>query len=225
MNGCVSRIANLRRVQPPAWGWGFGLAAFFLAVGCGRSEPEPMRSPLSVNVPWSAALAGACTNPSGLTGLTATLRIGGQTECELTVNTSTRAAEGTCDALTIGRIRPLMLVYSLPGPSGHRAATLGYVITSVDLTKETLEENAQWVEVDFGAARVVNTPASLADLRSDANGGAGTDPDRVFEWAIAQIDRLGENLDRDGDGCANVVEACDGNLFVTAGSEVAACSQ
>ncbi len=182
-----------------------------LALGgaCGASEQE---AGFEIAIPWIAAQE--CQNSNGLAGMEAVLRVGDHTdECALSVNPDL-TIHGSCEEITVGIVRPLVLVYLLRD-SMKPPAPLVYDIGWVDLRQQALGDQAT-VKVALGKndginSHMVYTPSEINALPG-LQATTITNLEMAEQWAKDQIKIKGETLDRDCDGIPNLTEVCVGGV-------------
>lgn len=197
--------------------WAMGcwvIAALGLGVtACGAAEDE---ATMHVQIPWNAALSAMCMNMEArFATMEATLRIGGgYTPCDLVV-ANDLSVSGTCPQITVGLVRPLMLVYSLPLPNLGGNAQLAYHVGWVDLQKESLQPGQEEVVVSLDNG--VESCLAHDDAETDTWETATNFSDRLNsakQWAFLQINAPSStdslNIDEaTGDNCSNIVELCN----------------
>jgi hypothetical protein len=198
------------------------LTAF--AASCG-SEPAGQID-LSFSAPSQLPLTNCPAGARSRIGasLQAVLAIGGHDPCQLVVDPSTLAVSGVCDPITVGIVRPLGLSYWLPVGSTSDLAALAYIISWVDLRKETLGDTTAEVTVDLTpngvVAKLLSTDLDVQNLRAGTACTAITDDAtlqmcKAEAWAkeLFKTEPILFDIDTPLDGVPNIVEACNGTLF------------
>jgi hypothetical protein len=178
------------------------------AVACGdggRSGGAALTFPK----PIPAGLT--CANEaSAFEGLGAVAYVGGHAGCPLEVDAVTHEVSGSCGAITVGTVRPLMIVYTRGENALSAEATLAYALGSVDLTRENLPDDLR-VTVSLGADDIIFEQSVIDAIEIPGNDCRNRDT--IEQWAKCFIDdELHTSLVCGGSTTPNLVRACEGTL-------------
>jgi hypothetical protein len=194
------------------------------------------------SIPWWAVLtltlAGACGDgsdagaahvsfakpiPAGLncidqqfafTGLEVAAYIAGHARCDLDVDESSHEASGSCPGITVGVVRPVLIVYTRPKDVASGAATLAYAIGAIDLREESLPSDPnEAVTTTLDSSALVVEQANIDAIEIPNDDCRQRDASVPEQWAKCWIrDELHTSLLCGTSTVPNLVRACAGTL-------------
>ena len=182
---------------------------------------------MTFSLPAPLAAADCVSSEAAPPNLKAALRVGGgYPDCPMVVSTTDSTVSGTCEDIQVGIVRPLMMVYTSE-PDASKSAHLAFHVGFIDLRPDnidagttsvqlTLDDDDTKSEIAYYSAQILDMPGKDDDVSSLLDEGR--------QWARAEIEDLErsgdpDSLDSDMDGCPNLVEACNDELFMTLGMD------